>query len=251
MIERLERWAWAGGSALACIAGMINAVGFMSFDHQAITHMTGPTTMLGIAIAGGDTANALRILLLILSFVAGAIASGFIIRQSTLKLGRRYGGVLLLESLLLFVAAALMQTHQHSGCYLAAAAAGLQNAMASTYSGTILRTTHLTGMFNDLGASLGHWLRGIEVDRRRIKLSFVVIASFFTGALLGALAFGALEYHTLYIPAVLTGAVALSYTCYAHAAKKKISFNSVTHSLNDALLRLHPGFGPRDDESSR
>ncbi len=251
MIDRLERWAWTAGALLACIAGMVNAVGFMSYDHQAVTHMTGPTTMLGIAIAGGDNSNALRILLLLLSFVAGAVASGFIIRQSTLKLGRRYGGVLLLESILLFIAAALMQTHHHSGCYLASAAAGLQNAMASTYSGTILRTTHLTGMFNDLGASLGHWLRGIEVDRRRIKLSFVVIGSFFSGGLLGALAFRTLEYHTLYIPAVLTGAVALAYTCYAHAAKKKISLQSVTYSLNDALLRLHPGFGPRDDESTR
>ena len=251
MIARFTRWAWLAGALLACIAGMVNAVGFMSFDHQAITHMTGPTTMLGIAIADGDMAKALRIGLLILSFVSGAIASGFIIRQSTLKLGRRYGGVLMLESALLFVAAALLQAHNHAGFYLAAGAAGLQNAMASTYSGTILRTTHLTGMFNDLGASLGHWLRGIEVDRRRIKLSFVVIGSFFAGGLLGALAFRALEYHTLYIPAALTGGVAVAYTVCAHAAKKKISLQSVTHSINDALLRLHPGFGPSDDESSR
>lgn len=251
MIERLERWAWIGGAVLACIAGMINVVGFLGFDHQAVTHLTGPTTMLSIAIVDLKFEAALRLALVIASFSGGAILSGFIIRQSTLKLGRRYGGVLLLESILLFIAAGLMDGHAHTGFYFAAAAAGMQNAMASTYSGTVLRTTHLTGMFNDLGASLGHWLRGIEVDKRRIRLSVTVIVSFFMGGIFGALCFKALEYHTLYIPALLTGGVAIAYTAYSHAQKKKINLSRVTQPLNDVLQMLHPGFGPRDDESTR
>lgn len=251
MIERLERWAWVGGAMLACIAGMINVVGFLGFDHQAVTHLTGPTTMLSMAIVGADWHSAARLALIIASFSGGAILSGFIIRQSTLKLGRRYGGVLFIESVLLFVAAGLMDVHAHAGFYFAAAAAGMQNAMASTYSGTVLRTTHLTGMFNDLGASLGHWLRGIEIDRRRIKLSLTVIGSFFVGGLLGAFCFKVLEYQTLYIPAALTGGVAIAYTSYSHAQKKKIKLSSVTQPLNEVLQLLHPGFGPRDDESTR
>ena len=251
MIGRLERWVWIGGAVLACIAGMVNAVGFLSYDHQAVTHMTGPTTSLGISIVNGDVRGVVRVLLVIMSFVAGAFTSGFIIRQSTLKLGRRYGAVLLIESILLFSAASLMQVHAHAGCYLASAAAGLQNAMASTYSGTILRTTHLTGMFSDWGASLGQIVRGVEVDRRRIRLSMLVIGSFFIGGVLGAAAFKALEYHTLYIPAILTGGVAILYSTYSHAQKKKINLDRMTQSLNEVLLKLHPGFGPRDDESTR
>lgn len=35
---------------------------------------------------------------------------------------------------------------------------GLQNAMMSTYSGAVIRTTHVSGMFTDLGIFLGHFL---------------------------------------------------------------------------------------------
>ena len=79
---------------------------------------------------------------------------------SALRLGRRYGVALSVESLMLFAAIPLFR-HQHlAGPLLAAMACGLQNAMATTYSGAVVRTAHLSGMFTDLGIMLGHWLFG-------------------------------------------------------------------------------------------
>ena len=48
----LPRWVWVGAGALACVAGMVNAVGFLGFEHQAVTHLTGTTTLFGIAVRG-------------------------------------------------------------------------------------------------------------------------------------------------------------------------------------------------------
>ena len=51
---QLPRWVWIGAGALACVAGMVNAVGFLGFEHQAVTHLTGTTTLLGAALAQDD-----------------------------------------------------------------------------------------------------------------------------------------------------------------------------------------------------
>ena len=127
---------------------------------MAITHLTGNTSMLAGAIASLDLARTLHFAAVIGSFVAGTALSGFIIQDSVLQLGQRYGVALFLESILLFIAVPLLGRGNPSGLYAAACACGLQNAMASTYSGTVVRTTHITGMFTDLGIFLGHELPG-------------------------------------------------------------------------------------------
>lgn len=216
MIAKLPRWVWAGGAVLAFIAGMINAVGFMSFQHQGVTHLTGTTTLVGIAVATRDGLKALHLLGIIAAFLAGATFSGFLIQDSTLRLGRRYGVALLAESALLFAAVPLLGHHLLLGACLASCACGLQNAMASTYSGATLRSTHVSGAFTDMGIFLGHFLRGVPVDGKRARLCLVLTGSFFTGGVAGAVAFGSFGYATLRIPAALTGAVGLGYGLYRH-----------------------------------
>lgn len=219
MISKLPRWAWVGGAFLAGIAGMVNAVGFLSYAHQAVTHLTGTTTLVALAVVEPAQGEWLHLLAVIGAFVGGAAFSGFVIEHSTLRLGRRYGVVLAVEAALLAGAAALMSSRVSVGSYLASAACGLQNAMASSYSGTVLRTAHLTGMFTDLGVALGHWLRRVETDWKRFRLCANLIASFALGGVLGALCYPVFGAHTLYIPAALTGLTALGYSAYVHFSR--------------------------------
>ena len=137
MISKLPRWVWTGAWILAFIAGMVNVVGLLGFEHQAITHLTGNTSLLAEALAKLDWPAALHFATHIGAFVAGTAISGFIIQDSALQLGRRYGVGLLLVSLLLFVSVPLFETRSAYGMYTAACACGLQNAMVSTYSGTV------------------------------------------------------------------------------------------------------------------
>ena len=195
---------------------MINAVGFLSFQHQGITHLTGTTTLVGIAIADLDLTRSLYLVAVIIAFLAGAILSGFIIKDSALQLGRRYGLALLIESLLLFAASLLLERNNIIGDYLASTACGLQNAMVSTYSGAVLRTTHVSGAFTDLGIYLGQLLRGVSVDWRRFRLVSVLILAFCGGGVAGAFAFKTFGYATLYIPATLIGFTGLAYGIYRH-----------------------------------
>ncbi|PNS07968.1 hypothetical protein Lysil_2144 [Lysobacter silvestris] len=210
----VPRWVWIGAGSLACIAGMVNVVGFLGFEHQAITHLTGTTSLLGAAIAHGDTRATLRLGGMALAFLAGAALSGMIIQDSTLRIGRRYGIVLVLESLLLFLAIPLFGHDSIEGPLLAAIACGLQNAMATTFSGAVIRTTHLSGMFTDLGIGIGHALRGLPLPKRRLMLSALIIGSFLGGGIIGGWLFVRFAYDALLLPAALTGVVGTGYALY-------------------------------------
>lgn len=214
MISKLPRWVWTGAWVLAFVAGVVNVVGLLGFEHQAITHLTGNTSLLAEAVATFSFPTARHFGALIGSFVAGCVISGFIIQDSTLQLGRRYGVALLLVSALLFASVPLLQHNSAYGMYAAAAACGLQNAMVSTYSGAVVRTTHLSGMFTDIGIFLGHALRRMPIDTRRLWLSCLVISGFFCGGLAGTVAFQNFSYFALLFPATLTATVAISYALY-------------------------------------
>ncbi len=214
MISKLPRWVWTGAWALAFIAGVVNVVGLLGFEHQAITHLTGNTSLLASAVATFDVPSALHFGALLAAFVAGCVLSGFIIQDSTLQIGRSYGVALLLVSALLFASVPLLQHGSAYGMYAAAAACGLQNAMVSTYSGAVIRTTHVSGMFTDLGIFMGHALRGMPVDARRLRLCCLVISGFFCGGFAGTVAFQHFSYLALLVPATLTAVVAVAYGLY-------------------------------------
>jgi uncharacterized membrane protein YoaK (UPF0700 family) len=216
MLAKLPPWALVGGGVLAGIAGMVNTVGFLSFTHQGVTHLTGTTTLLSVALFEPGWRPALHLAALIGAFVAGATLSGFAIEHSVLRLGRRYGVILMIEAALLGAAAYLMKSNVAAGSYLASMACGAQNAMASSYSGTVLRTTHLTGMFTDLGVVLGHWLRGVAADWKRFQLCANLIVAFIAGGAAGNLLFQKWGPQALYFPAAFTGCVGLGYSVYAH-----------------------------------
>lgn len=227
-------WVLTGGFALTLIAGSINAVGFLSVHHQALSHMSGTVSSAGFELAvqnAGPFWHSVRVLC---SFFGGAVLSGFIIRQSTLKAGRRYGVALAIESILLFAAAhAFREDSQLADC-LAAMACGLQNAMASSYSGAILRTTHMTGIVTDLGIALGHLLHRQPVEWRRMGLYAVLLTGFFSGSFLGGVGFTRLGYDTLLFPATFAGCSGLVYAIFKHLERRQ------HHRYEQALLRDLP-----------
>ena len=103
-MSKLPGWVEFGAFVLVFIAGMINTVGLLGFQHQAISHITGTVALLSVALISQDAAVLLHLLLIVLAFMSGAALSGFIIQNATLKLGRRYGIALLLEAIMLGLA---------------------------------------------------------------------------------------------------------------------------------------------------
>jgi uncharacterized membrane protein YoaK (UPF0700 family) len=209
LISSLPRWLELGAFTLALLAGIINAVGLLGFAHQSVSHLSGTATLLGVGLLTGSEAG--HLLAILLSFLVGAAISGYFNRSETLRLGRHYDTLLVVEGLLLLIAIAFLQRQQAAGHYFASAACGLQNAMATRYSGAVVRTTHVTGLFTDLGIMVGAALRGEYFDRRKASLFLLIILGFTSGGSLGAWLYAGLGFFALVVPAVLCFSLALAY----------------------------------------
>lgn len=214
-------WVYFGGLVLSLIAGAINAVGFLGQHHQALSHMTGSVTVLGMELARANYSVAFHALAILASFFAGCLISGTVISQSSLRLGRRYGVVLSLESVALFSAVYFLRDGASLGDYLAATACGLQNAMVTTYSGSTMRTTHMTGMVTDLGITCGHFIRGATVDWFRFRIYGFLFLGFFAGGVIGTFGYGRFGYDTLLFPAVLSGVAGVGYAIFKHLEHRR------------------------------
>ena len=214
MISKLPRWVEYGSFLLALVAGLINAIGLLGFKHQSISHLSGTATLLGTGLVNSTFSDALYFALVLLSFLAGAVISGVFLRSGALRLGRNYSGLLFLEALLLLGAIYFLSKDSLSGHYLASAACGLQNALATTYSGAVIRTTHVTGIFTDLGIMLGAKLRGEPFDKRKALLFILIIVGFILGGTCGAYLFSLYHFNALFIPAAICTLLAVSYSIY-------------------------------------
>jgi uncharacterized membrane protein YoaK (UPF0700 family) len=182
-------WITLGAVVLSLVAGYVNAVGFLGIHHQGLSHVTGQVTLVSIRLAEGDATDAYQGVTVGLWFFAGAVLSGVIIKRAELSLrGRRYGVAMVVEGALLALGTGLLVRGSDRGEYLAAMACGLQNAMATSYSGSVLRTTHMTGVVTDLGILIGHWLRREPLETKRLKLLAILFGGFLLGGVLGALA---------------------------------------------------------------
>lgn len=200
-----------GGVLLALIAGFINAA-VLRVSDLAATHVTGSVSRLSSDLGAGDATDLLRVLPLVASFIGGAILAGIIVGRDTLRLGRHYGVAMLLEAALLIAAAFTLHAGHPGGVFLAAGAAGLQNGMASTYGGLIIRTTHVTGIATDIGFLIGRWITHRDVEPWKFGLLFALFGSFFAGGILGWFLSGPMEALALLAPAlalILTGSVYL------------------------------------------
>ncbi|MBZ9540038.1 MULTISPECIES: YoaK family protein [Modicisalibacter] len=214
MITRLPRWVEYGAFVLALTAGCINAVGLLGFAHQAISHLSGTATLLGTGLMRGVFGESLHLAGILVSFLLGAALSGALLCGESLKLGRHYETLLVIEGGLLLIAIPVLQAHHPAGQYIASAACGLQNALVTTYSGAVVRTTHLTGIFTDLGLMLGEAFRGRAFDRRKATLFLIIVSGFIAGGAMGAWLFARLAFSSLAVPAVICLALAISYRGY-------------------------------------
>lgn len=211
MISKLPKWVELGGFLLAFNAGCVNAVGLLGFKHESVSHLSGASTLLAKAAVHADFAGAGHLALVILCFMFGAAICSLIVGNESLRMGRRYGVALFVEALMLVAAALLLKNGSSHGHFFASAACGLQNAMATTYSGAIVRTTHVTGLVTDLGIALGASMRGEPLERRKIQLLGALIIGFVFGSAAGAYLFQFYTYNTLLMSAGLCFLLSISY----------------------------------------
>lgn len=210
-LQQLPSWIQIGAFLLAFNAGMLNVMGLITVLHQSISHMTGNVSLLAIALWNLQFDTILYLGLITLSFVLGSFYSGLILGNATVTLGRHYGTPLTLVSLFILLCWWFLPYFPRYALLWAAAAMGIQNAMVSHYRGTIIRTTHLSGVLTDIGLAFGYIVRGLKVDPKRLILHFLILFGFLLGGFLAAILYHYLQLNAFLFPVALTGCMSILY----------------------------------------
>jgi uncharacterized membrane protein YoaK (UPF0700 family) len=198
-------------AALLCLtAGFVNVAGFIGLG-VLTTNITGHVAIFAGKLSQDDLDVAWRAGFWMLMFFAGAFISSFWLKLFGKYKRFAYTVPILVEiAILIFVACRgynLVNSSREVTIFAGSLlfAMGVQNAMVTMISGSVVRTTHLTGMFTDLAIDLSHLFGSEKIYKpnlkRKILLKLVIIFFFFLGGILGGFLFKLLAYYTFFIPA--------------------------------------------------
>lgn len=197
---------------LSLAAGIVNVAGFMSFSIYT-TNVTGHVAHFAKELSEGNFYLAKIIALWMFLFFLGAFFSSTVIYSVGKRKPRFSHSIpLLIEAfILLYVGysgqndtVSVNRNYFLSGSLLFAM--GMQNAMVSIVSGFVVRTTHLTGMFTDLGIELSRLFQSSKEEKtdlnKKIILHFSIIMMFIIGGVVGGFMYHQVQFKIFIIAAV-------------------------------------------------
>ena len=206
---------------LSFIAGLVNITGVLSLGILT-TNVTGHFAFFAEELMQQKYLHAFNFLLYILAFLAGAFFSSVTTEYFASKgylTPHKYA--MSVEIILLFtVGTSANLLYQKGGSHAFIAGVllftmGIQNALVTQISNSIVRTTHLTGLFTDLGIELSQLIFYKEKDahnklKKSILLRISIISFFFIGCVGGGFLHSVFFIKTLLIAAGLL-LIALTY----------------------------------------
>lgn len=208
-------------TVLSFVAGIVNVTGVLAVK-TLTTNVTGHFAYFAEEVTKQDYSAAITFFVFTLFFLFGSFSSNFISEL----VARKHPGlshvipigleITVLMSIGLFGAAASLYTLE--GKWIAFGmlyAMGIQNSLVTKISKSTVRTTHLTGLFTDLGIELSQLFffkdpEDIKILKTSIYLRLFIITFFFVGCFLGGFMYNILAIKTLFI-AVIFLLIALLY----------------------------------------
>ena len=134
---------------LSFVAGLVNITGLLALK-TLTTNVTGHFAFFAEQIALKNYSKAITIIIYLLFFLLGAFASNFMVELAMLKKPRiAHAFPMFLEIIILLFVGFSSNFYPDYIAYLLLFAMGLQNALVTNISQSVVRTTHLTGLFTD------------------------------------------------------------------------------------------------------
>lgn len=197
-------------SLLSFVAGVVNVAGFLAIV-KLTTNVTGHFAFFVDEVFKLNFWEGLIYFLYIFFFFLGSFFSNLLIELISQKSDRFiYRIPIIIESIILLSVALLGERLVLEAPNIIAFsllfAMGLQNSLVTTISSATVRTTHLTGLFTDLGIELSQlFFYKLEEQREKlyssIKLRLTIISFFFLGGLFGGIFFTTIRLYVLAIAA--------------------------------------------------
>jgi len=197
---------------LSFVAGIVNVTGVLAVK-TLTTNVTGHFAFFAEEVTKHKYKAAIVFLIYTLFFLAGAFTSSFLAELISEKKPELSHLPAITIEFLILVALGLfgMQPNFNllDGKWIAFGllfAMGIQNALVTKISQSTVRTTHLTGLFTDLGIELSQIFFYKKPEERKalktsIYLRLSIIFFFFLGCFVGGFIYGYFALKTLFIAA--------------------------------------------------
>ncbi len=201
--------------ALGFAAGYSDALSYIGLGRVFTANMTGNTVLLGVALARGGGADAVRGAVALTGFLAGAALAAAMVERDTSHATwpASVTYALALEAIILALLAFAWTRAPATGLVaLSALAMGMQSAAVHRLGVSGISTTYITGTLTHLAARLMGRRRGgkLPVIERRTMLAGVWVV-YLGAAALGAGALGAgARLAPVVPPAVVAAVVAMA-----------------------------------------
>lgn len=222
-------------STLSLVAGIVNITGWMGLG-VLTTNVTGHFVFLSEELIHENFQIALGFLLLINAFLFGAFISSLFTEGGRYKTQKHLVSYVLPISLEIAVLSWVafsdlflenIEDYRILLAMLLLFAMGLQNALVTYVSQSVVRTTHLTGIFTDLGIELSQLLFYKKApDKKLLKqsvfLKIMIIGCFTFGGIIGAMLYKSYELRTLLLSVIILLAVLMYDNITLRQYMKKI-----------------------------
>lgn len=195
---------------LSLVAGIVNITGVLALK-TLTTNVTGHFAYFAEEMMRKDYAIAITFLVFTLCFLLGSFVANTIVEIVLQKRPRLAHVVpialeiVILTSIALFFGKSnIYEFYGKAEAFLLLFAMGIQNSLVTKVSQSTVRTTHLTGLFTDLGIELSQLFFYKKPEQQaklktNIYLRLSIISFFFIGCVLGGFAYGYLQIKTLLI----------------------------------------------------
>ncbi|RTY80119.1 DUF1275 domain-containing protein [Flavobacterium sp. GSP27] len=197
---------------LSFVAGIVNVTGVLSV-HTLTTNVTGHFAYFAEEIMKQNYIAAITFFVFTIFFLLGAFTSNFLAELISKKHPDLSHVIPISLEMIVLIGIGIFglasELSSIEGKWIAFSmlfAMGIQNSLVTKISQSTVRTTHLTGLFTDLGIELSQlfFYKKPEENKKlktSIYLRLSIIIFFFMGCILGGFLYNLLEMKTLFVAA--------------------------------------------------
>lgn len=197
---------------LSFVAGIVNVTGVLSIQ-TLTTNVTGHFAYFAEEIMKRDYAAAITFFVFTIFFLLGAFTSNFLAELISKKNPNLSHVIPISLEMIVLISVGIFGAQSSlsstEGKWIAFSmlfAMGIQNSLVTKISQSTVRTTHLTGLFTDLGIELSQLFFYKKTDEKKklktsIYLRLSIIIFFFIGCISGGFLYNLLEMKTLFVAA--------------------------------------------------
>lgn len=199
-------------SLLSFVAGMVNVAGFLAVQ-QLTTNVTGHFAFFIDEVFKFNLGQGFIYFLYVFFFFFGAFFSSLLTEFMSRRYARyQYILPASIECAILLIIGltgqGLIDNSPHIVAFSLLFAMGLQNALVTTISNSNVRTTHLTGLFTDLGIELSQLFFYKAAEQRKklyssIRLRLTIIGFFFVGGVASGICYSNMGIYVLILAAAI------------------------------------------------